>query len=80
MSAIGGVLDLAAARVEEEARRRASNEDRDRDRQQNAGGHQDESKGVDLHSAMVGHRTGAEVGPKVTSTPGRWRFLAGAGP
>jgi len=79
MSAIDDVLDLPTARVEEQARRGGPDEDRDTDRQQNACGHQDHGERVDLHRAMVGLPTRAEVGPKVTSTLGRRRFLAGAG-
>jgi hypothetical protein len=80
MGLIDLVLDLAAARVKEQARGQRPDEDRRGGRQQNAGSHEDEGKGVDLHHVgMVGRATPAEVGPKVTSTVGRRRFLAGAG-
>jgi hypothetical protein len=77
-----GTIDdfLAAAGMEEQPRRRRADEDRDRDRQQDAGDHQDEGERVDLqHSEMVGRDGRTGVGPKVTSTLGRRRFLAGAG-
>jgi hypothetical protein len=80
VSSIADVLDLAAAREEEQSRGQRSDEDRDGDRKQNADGHQDEGHRVDLHDGgMVGCATPAEVGPKVTSTLGRRRFLTGAG-
>lgn len=78
MRVIGDVVDSATARVEEQARRRLPDEDRDGDRYQDAGGHQDEGERVDVHDGqMVGRRTGPGVGPKVPTKLGRRRFLAG---
>jgi hypothetical protein len=80
LSAIDGILSLAAACVEEQTRRQRPGEDRGSNRQQDAGGHEDEGERIDLHdSEMVGGGTPGEVGPKVTNTLGRRRFLAGAG-
>ena len=79
VNAIDDVLGLPAARVKEQARRRASDEDGNSDRQENSSGHQDEGgERVDLHGPMVSLRVGAEVGPKVTSTLGRRSFFAAA--
>jgi hypothetical protein len=80
MGRIDDVVDLAAARVKEQPRGQRADEDRRSDRQQDADSHEDEGESVDLHHrGMVGRATPAEVGPKVTSTVGRRRFLAGAG-
>ena len=80
MTAFDDVLDVAAARVEEQARCQRADEDRSGDRQQDAGGHENDGERVDLHDmAMVGPRAGGEVGPKVTTLLGRRRFLAAAG-
>lgn len=80
MRAFDDVLGLPAARVEEQARGQRAHEDRGSDRQQDAGGHENEGERVDLHDTeMVGPRAGAEVGPKVTTLLGRRRFLAAAG-
>jgi hypothetical protein len=80
VGAIGHVIDLAATRVEEQARRQSPDEDRRGDGQQYTGGHQSKGEGVELlHRPMVGLQGMSEVGPKVTSTLGRRRFLAGAG-
>lgn len=80
MSASEDVLDLTAARMEEEARGQRSDEDRGNNRQQDAGGHQDEGERIDLHvEGMVGRGTPMEEGPKVTNRLGRRRLLVGAG-
>jgi hypothetical protein len=79
MPAFDGVLDVAAARVEEQARGQRADEDRGGDRQQDAGCHENERERVDLHDTeMVRPRAAAEVGPKVTTLLGRRRFLAAA--
>ena len=80
MPAFDAVLDVAAARVKEQARSQRADEDRGGDRQQDAGGNENEGERVDLHDGkMVGPRAGAQVGPKVTTLLGRRRFLAAAG-
>ncbi len=80
MSAIDGVIDLTPARKEEQARGQRPDEDRGHNGQQDAGGHQDEGERIDLHvRKMVVGGAPTEVGPKVTNTLGRRRFLAAAG-
>jgi Protein of unknown function with PCYCGC motif len=80
MATFDDVLEVAAARVEEQARGQRADEDRGGDRQQDAGGHENERERIDLHDGeMVGPRAGAEVGPKVTTLLGRRRFLAAVG-
>ncbi len=49
MRVIGDVVDFATARVEEQARRRLPDEDRDGDRHQDTDGHQDKGERVDVH-------------------------------
>jgi hypothetical protein len=80
VSAIDTVFGIGTAGTEEQARRERPDHDRDGDRQQDAGGHEDERDRVDLrHAGMVGRSTRVEVGSKVTTTLGRRRFLGGAG-
>jgi hypothetical protein len=80
MATFDDVLEVAAARVEEQARGQRADEDRGGDRQQDAGGHENERERVDLHDEeIVGAAAGTEVGPKVTSLLGRRRLLAAAG-
>lgn len=80
MPGLDDILGITAAGVEEQARGQRADEDRGGDRQQDAGGHENERERIDLHDAgMVGRPTGVEVGPKVTSLLGRRRFLTAAG-
>jgi len=79
MPAFDAVLNVAAARVEEQARRHCADDYRGTDSQQDAGGHENERERIDLHDTeIVGAEAGAEVGPKVTTLLGRRRFLAAA--
>ena len=79
MPVLDDVLAVAAARVEEQARGQRADDDRSGDRQQDAGGHENEGERVDLHDReMVGPPARAEVGPKVTTLLGRRRFLSAA--
>jgi len=80
MPAFDAVLDVAAARVEEQARGHCADEYRGTDSQQDAGGHENERERIDLHDMeIVGAQSGAGVGPKVTTLLGGRRLLAAAG-
>ena len=57
MPAFDDVLDVVAARVEEQARGQRPDDDRGGDRQQDASGDENEGERVDLHDTeMVGPR------------------------
>jgi len=71
---------LCLARAGEETRGHRADEDRDGDGQEDPGRRQDEGDRIDLHDRpMFRPPAAAGVGPKVTSTMGRRRFLAAAG-
>ena len=61
MPAFDAVLNVAAARVEEQARGHRADDYRGTDSQQDAGGHENERERVDLHDTeMVGPRAGSK--------------------
>jgi len=73
------ILDMTAARVEEQLRGQGAHDDRDADRKGDAGEGQHQGDTIELHGDILAPVPAVALGPKVTRTMGRRRLLAGFG-